>query len=278
MHWGWLLACCLINATESEASPATASPAPVQVQLNSGRTFRGWVDPKTSDQELWLRFETERMLLLRPIAWSQVREATCSGQRFTGEAARDALFREMKAAPRPPDRPSDRVAPAPEQSPQRSSVPVPQLAGTVQPKLRVRSLQVEAILSNWDQDAAADGLFLYVLPLDQAGQVVPVRGSVTCELAADAGLRTTRTAELFSAGRWVRRLEPGQFSYRGAGIRLPFEAFDPERQWHWGDYARLKVRLSVPGQGSFETVIDAVRVRTFAPLRDRIRQHQIVHQ
>jgi len=245
----------------------------VQVQLASGRKFKGWVDPQTTADELWLRFETGRMTVRRPIAWESVLEATCRGQRYLGAQAREALLREVHPAA-PAARPFQSETPRePSQRHERASEP----AVSASPTARVASVQVEATLSNWDRDADPDGLFLYVLPLDATGELVPVRGSVSCELLGDAGWFTTRTAQLVPTERWVRRLQPENFGYRGAGIRLPFDRIDPERQQHWGDYARLTVRLSVPGQGTFETVLDAVRIRRFAPLRDRLRQHEIVH-
>jgi len=72
--------------------------------------------------------------------------------------------------------------------------------------------------------------------------------------------------------RWTRAIAPEDFGSSGVRLRLPFGAITPELQPNWtaSSYGLVHMRLAIPGQGVYEDSRDGVRVRPFAPNRDRL--------
>src|SRR5207244_4505448 len=55
----------------------------VSVGLASGRRFTAYIDARTNDDKLWLRFEGQGILVLRPIDWDRLRSAEIGGRTLT---------------------------------------------------------------------------------------------------------------------------------------------------------------------------------------------------
>src|SRR6185437_13127714 len=60
-----LVAATFVTTTVSAADT-------VRIELNNGRAFTGQVDPRTTSDQLWLRFSKGRIVIRRPFAWDQL--------------------------------------------------------------------------------------------------------------------------------------------------------------------------------------------------------------
>jgi hypothetical protein len=137
----------------------------------------------------------------------------------------------------------------------------------------VTSIAVDALLANWDADVEADGLMIYLQPLDAWQQLTAASGTLEVELYTlharafhHAPFSGGRTVEPIV--RWAQAVNVNDFTTRGALIRLPFQAAHPEFDDSLGAYGLVHIKFSVPGSGVFEQSIDGVRIRPWAPLRD----------
>jgi hypothetical protein len=142
---------------------------------------------------------------------------------------------------------------------------------------RVASVQFDAHLANWDGDVETDGLIIQVLPLDETGHVIAVSGNVQIELYGqrripfqDAASKRGRRIERLA--HWTRLVVLPDILIDGAWYKLPFQADHPEFDTDLGRSGLVHVRLVVPGAGVFESSIDGIRIRPFAPLRDEMER------
>jgi hypothetical protein len=135
---------------------------------------------------------------------------------------------------------------------------------------RVRSVSLHAMPANWDADVELDGLAVAVFPLDEHGQTTAVAGSLELSLIGEMppGYRGDRNPQL---GHWRLQLRPDDFGWRGGVFRLPFQAAHPEFDTELGACGAVHARLSVPGQGTFETTV-TMRIRPASGFRDRLQQ------
>ena len=136
----------------------------------------------------------------------------------------------------------------------------------------MRSLAIDASVGRWTDTAEADGLILVVYPLDAQGRIVPVQGTLEVDLT---GLRTSVTPPpqpFFQLGWWTRTVRPADFAADGAKCQLPFQAMHPEFDVKLAPHGALHVRLSVPGQGTFDATQTAVRIRPASPFRDDLQR------
>lgn len=267
----------------------TVGPAVLlTVDVTSGRRFTAELDVRTDARQLWLRWNSRSGHLLRPIDWERVERVELRGETYTGRELREAVAVAWETLPAPP--------PSPASFPEalQTSHPEPLDAGLVvvpplsSPPLlppppsfaaahrfeppRVRSLAIEARIANWDSDVEMDGLLLDIFPLDGAGFVLPVRGTIQVELIGEE-TGTTRSRQPYALlGRWTEQVCPVDFHTYGARYKLPFRQVHPEFDLRWAPKGLVNVRLSVPGEGVFESSQSMVRVRPFSAIRDRLEQ------
>ena len=249
---------------------------PITVRLASGRSFTAEIDSRTDGSQLWLRSQRGSAVLLRPIRWEQVVEAQVAGEQVSGDELRQTMEAIKQAVP-----PSADAAPARKQivfSASGSEVGSDSSATAHALPLEtdftppVRSLAITAAVANWDADVEVDGLMVHVYPLDDNGALVPVRGSLQVDLR---GLRTgvaKRPGPFGNLGRWTRRVVGEDFGPDGTVYRLAFQHAHPEFDLSLASHGTVHVRLSVPGQGTFETTESTVRIRPFSPVRDQLQQ------
>jgi hypothetical protein len=260
----------------------------IAVTVADGRTFTAEVDARSDAERLWLRFGTARTTILRPIDWSSVVGVRRDGVELTAAE----LKREIAAAAnavssvvttrRLVEKASDRTSPV-----QPSSVSLRNSGGgglqlwrlpdanspmSTEPAPIVRSLSVDAYLGNWDSDVDSDGLVVNFAALDDFGDAVPVNGTLEVELIGERQPPYSRGNAFPVLGRWTQAVNASDgVSPSGySRVRLPFQAFHPD---YWNSlpwFALAHVRLIVPGQGTFEASVDAVRLRGFTPVRDRM--------
>jgi hypothetical protein len=259
------------------------------VQLASGRQFKGAIDPTSTAEQLVLRTTIDGITLRRPIRWERVARATVDGQ-----PAEVARLRDMAAKVRVQGSEDRGWGTGDKGTGNKGSGSLlrkielrgeaPSPAKTVEPQLavettppRVAMVASDPYIANWDADIETDGLVIDIMPLDINRCVVPSSGTLEVELFAPQ--RRTLDLAPMSGGdtlelveRWTRAITPEDFGPSGVRLRLPFGAITPELQPNWTAswYGLVHVRLAIPGQGVFEDSRDGVRIRPWAPNRDRL--------
>lgn len=264
----WMLAA--LPAAFGQEQP-TGSPKLLTVELASGRKFTGHVDLKTSDQHLVLRFTRGSASLKRPIEWKRIVSAAVDGQPIAADMLR-ATAEGMKS-----QEPETRS-----QAPEIREGEARECEAPAEPELptkTVASVTFDARLANWDGDVETDGLILDILPMSEDGYLHPARGTVEVELFAPqhrvfhhAPLSGGDTLERVE--RWTQTIGVEDFTTSGARLKLPFGAVHPEFDWDWTPVGLVHVRLVVPGDGVFEDSLDGLRIRPYAPNRDRYEMNR----
>ncbi|NQU25660.1 MAG: hypothetical protein HQ567_30605 [Candidatus Nealsonbacteria bacterium] len=254
---------------EGPVSVDLGSVDPISVDLISGARLVGQLDARSDRSQLWLRVEKGSAVLLRPIRWEQVAQARVADKVFTPEQLRQSVEQTRlrnparQEPPGPPNRISLRIPP---------SAPDPALAAegrwpisrsaTLSRPATVRSVAFDATVANWDADAEMDGLLISVYPLDANGRVTAVRGMLQVNLREHVASTITRRRSPSRLEYWTRQVRVEDFGADEAVYRLPFQRMHPEYDTtNWGIYGAVHVRLSVPGQGTFEATEGTVRLR-----------------
>lgn len=250
-----LVCFCLPLLLHGAACHAADEPQHVEVQLRSGRTFRGFVDPRTDEQTLWLRASSGQVVIGRPIQWDRVQAARHQDEALSAEDFRRRAIDLGAATPREPWRNPAREAVEPAAELRPTSWPLP---GGLPPFLppTVCSLHTSAQAINWDADAEVDGYEVLLRPLSHAGFVVPVEGTLQATLFGYQRRPDDPVQRWTELARWQQPLHLSCYGPDGAYVRLPFyqavswpdPRFDTTRR-------ELHIRLTVPGHGTFETVI-----------------------
>lgn len=270
-----LLGSCLgvLPASGQQTTPpdgAPAEPPQLRVQLASGRTFTGAVDTRTNDERLVLRFERAGIVLLRPIAWEHVVSAAAGDEPIPADRIRPAaLGMRSEAAMRESRFGEPAANPAPAASASLGDGPLHS------PPPLVTSITFDAQIANWDRDVETDGLLVELWPLSADGYLAPAGGTVEVELFAPqrrAFHHAPRSggATIERVERWVRSVSPSDYTANGLRLKLPFGAVHPEFDLDWIGVGLVHVKFAAPGHGVFESSYDGVRIRPFAPLRDRL--------
>lgn len=265
---GWSAVVLMLLGFAGAANGADAVPVVLNVTVVSGRLFVGQLDPRTDEQKLWLRFERGRASIQRPIDWTEVLEIRLGDEQLTRDRVRQltgsAEAERAVAAPSKAERP-----PAQEVIP-----PADSALKTAEPKelhpAQIRALSLQATPVNWDADVELDGLAVVIFPLDTNGDPAPVTGSLEVWLIGEMppGYRGALNPQL---GRWMVQVRPADFSSRGGVFTLPYQAAHPEFNSELGPFGAVHARLTVPGQGTFETTV-TTRIRPSSGFRDRLQQ------
>ena len=268
----WLLtAYAILESSRIQAHEPDAAPQ-LHVELASGRAFTGYVDARTSADELWLRIEGRAVQAIRPIAWSAIATAKLGESSIEIQALRQRVEELKTVRPRrKPKTIDDGSTPAETNS----------LLGTwssgveSEPALfvaaPVAAVQVQAEVANWDADAECDGLLATVTPIDEFGRPTLTEGHVELELIATGPLTLRHGRSFPITGRWVRQLVPQAVHPSGFVFKLDFQASHPDFDLRVGPLGLMHARLVVPGRGTFEASTHSTSIRTFDPLRDQLQ-------
>lgn len=245
-------------------TPQPTAAARVVVTLDDGRQLAGQIDGDSTPELLAVRHEDERILLVTRVDWNRVASAAVDGQVVSRDELR-AHLAEL-ATPRPTWFVIEENA--------GTALPTPTAArplSTAAP--RPVAVQIDAALANWDADAEADGLRLWITAVDAQGQPVPTTGSVSASLLGtrhERGRQPNVGAEL---DRWSVSLGERDIAQQVATLQLPFQRIDPLRDEALLPDAVLTVRFSARGAGTLAASVP-VCLRPLDPLRDQLQQQR----
>lgn len=241
-------------------------------RVAGGREFHGQIDASSNGNELILRTESPGITLKRGLRWERIDSLTVGGVQRDPTTLRAELG----------NRPAEKRQPSLLSRIDLHAWPVvnaipPANEQQTAPPPKVATVGFDPQIANWDADVETDGVVIDVAPLDANGNLRPVGGTLEVELFApqrrvfdQAPQSGGDTLELVE--RWTRAITPDDYGPRGARLQLPFGAITPELQPNWtaSAYGLVHSRLSIPGHGVFASSRDGVRVRPWAPNRDRL--------
>lgn len=231
------------------------------VELEGGRRFTGQLDPLTDPSRLWMRFSRPGVLIRRGIDWSEVAAVELHGERYSAAELLSLIdqIRRERAVP-----PAVRGGLAWPEEIARPAAARPQTPP-------VQTIVADAEARSWDADAEVDGLSIALWPLTADGTVRAARGTLTVELFAARARVAPSSGRAQLIGRWTRAVDSEDFESRGAQYRLEYKSVDPDRDLMWAPYGLVRVKLSVPGEGTFATEVADVRIRSCSAFRDRLQ-------
>ncbi|MFT5526382.1 MAG: hypothetical protein ACI9HK_004358 [Pirellulaceae bacterium] len=261
----FLLIALVFSFVTVVACPPSEAADLIDVSLQSGNQFVGYVDKTTDETHLVLRFGNASTYVLRRVEWGQVDSAIVDGEVLTAEQLRsqvDTLATDFIAPEKEAGKPTF-----------TAKQTYTDLARAALKDRRVTHIEVAAALSNWDADVEADGIIVHVYPLDAAGRVVPVQGGLSVELFAMArvdfnDVPRSRGVQSQKIGRWYHRIDTGNYNANGITLKLPFGRINPETATQISSHGLAHVSFNVPGHGTFQNSEDYIRIRGFAPTRD----------
>ena len=239
-------------------APSNDTEAAITIHTSDGRILTGEVDEQTNANRLWLRQEKENILLTCSIAWNEITFASNKHDELDLQQLPKLL---PNLATRQP------VGFLIQQA--SGAEPFPYKQKNKQ-RLRIRSLEVDAFVVNLDRDVEPDGLQLSIAPIDEYGNAVPVKGSLSARLWGERLHPHGSLQRYQQVEQWSQRVEKTDFADGVANYRLRFRKINPEIDVALHAEALVNVRLSVFGVGNFQASVP-VLIRPFNPVRDRLQ-------
>lgn len=267
----WLPAAAAVCSDDEPAGVKAAGQ--IIVTDTDGVVHRGAPSPTSDDQALRLSQSRPGMTITRAVAWDQIARVEVAGQMLSADEARSIVLRATSELPPQRRRPAS-VPPVEAPESDSGSRRPSRIGGAHRDELReepIAWIAVEAVAAQWDSDVEFDGIRLSITAYDRSGRARAVDGTLQAELwGEDVG--TPHRAERFGKiASWQQRVRAADFRPETAVLRLPFQAVHPEFERSLRPYGTLHVRLSVPGQGTFESSIDMIRLRPYSAARDRLQ-------
>lgn len=262
--------CSNALAEDNRSREASARPPrPVTAILNDGRQIFGRVAATTDDSRLDLVVASERVHLTAHLKWEQValfnvRDRQVPVARFRKQvskytlpepASKNAVSRPLRITPLLNEDTGEPIV-------SNQSTP--------------RSVQMEARLASWDQDAEPDGLLLELFVLDGTGHPTVAPGQLTAKLT---GIRQQVTGGRGTLDRKppVRPLEQWSFTVRNsdftdgrAVVKLPFRMLHPDRDLNIAAETLLEISYGVSSVGVFKASQPDVLIRRPSRFRDEL--------
>jgi len=257
----------LPQQAQAELNAAEHRAGKITVTLESGRIFSGYVDKRTSEERLWLRFEAASTEILRPIRWHRVKRVQVAGRTLTVAELRTQVDRYAS-----PGKLRQDFADVGRVSTGETSY-ADHAVHALDARAPVAGVEIDAYLSNWDRDVEPDGLVVTLDAFDKAGRPAAVSGHIDATLIAQRrrdfnAVPTRRGTSFDRIGRWVRAFDADDDTSGRLAFRLPFQADHPAFDTRIQPHAVVHVRVTIPGRGVYERTIDPVRIRAFSPVRD----------
>ena len=260
-----LIAFCFVLIGALNSSPTASASSLVVVWLEDGRMLAGEVDPRTDDTRLWLRSTSPTFAIATSAAWKHITAANANGKWLPVEefSKRVDEFR--------PAQPDPNALPVPARDVPNVTTPVIRSIQQSNAATRVVTLDVEARVANWDQDAATDGVEIRVFPRNTFGEIVPVSGQITARMVARNRLPADDANAFPQFGNWSLQADTSDFTPYGAVYRLPFRGRHPEATTSLEPHGLVEVTLFAPGQGRF-LADTPLFIQRFNPVRRDMQQ------
>ena len=235
--------------------------AELSVRTTDGRELVGEVDSRTSEKTLWVRQESDQIILATALNWNAITSVELDGEAIdlaqlakrAGELASTARDGFLMEAP-PPQVLHDQL--------------LHRDVGA-----HITSLEVDAVLVNLDRDVEPDGYELAIAAIDELGKEVPVKGNLYVRLMVERNVHHTGRIRFEDIQQWSQPVAPHDFADGVAMYVLPFRGFSPEFDDELRPDAQLNVRLGVIGEGNFAATIP-VPLWQFSPFRDRLQMFE----
>lgn len=223
-------------ACHADNPPWSAYPtgSALAVSVPDGRIVRGVIDPRTTDEHLWLTGEVEGMRVGSRLAIADVVRV---------DSAKPVSLPQRRAHAAPA-RGGERTVPdmtIAESSP--PSQPESSQHRTAQ------SLAAIAYLENWDDDSEIDGLRLHLSPRDSRGELTPASGSLSVHLAVYRGDWRDQKGRFEQEEHWSQEISADDYGPLGAQVDLPFRRTSPETDPEVLAVGVLRVRFNIAGEG-----------------------------
>ena len=238
----------------------------VVVWLQDGRMLAGQIDPRTNDDRLWLRAGGPAFTVATSAAWKRIKVVNANGEQLPIDEFAKQIDRFR------PKQPEALAAPPDPRAIANQTTVVTRPLQHRNAATRVTSLDIEARVANWDQDAAIDGVEIRVFPRNTFGEVIPASGQITAQLLARNRLPAHNDNAFPRIGRWSVRVDTSDFGHHGAVYRLPFRGRHPDKESSLEPHGLVEVSFYVHGQGRFES--DAtLYLQRFNPIRRDMQRH-----
>lgn len=275
----WLVVAIVVFALPAVAIGGDAAPAAetaahqIIVTGVDGAVHLGDLSPMSDGQSLRLSKSRPGMTIIRAVAWDRIAQVEVAGQLLSTEEARTIILRAVSELPPQRRRPGPMIAS--DESPNNSATYRPSCVAEGSrdelPEEPIAWIAVEAVAAQWDSDVEFDGIRLSITAYDRAGRARPVDGTLQAELWGEDVGTPHRAERIGTIGSWQQRIRAHDFRPEAAVVRLPFQAVHPEFERSLRPYGTLHVRLSVPGQGTFEDSVEMIRLRPYSAARDRLQ-------
>ncbi len=262
------IACAVIGWLSTAVSAETSSSLSIRTRDN--RALEGQVDSRTDQHQLWIRQQSEHIVLITPVRWDAIASAALDDAPIEIASLVEMAPRLASAGPvaflaqhEVIDPPQDVLPSAPQVHPHHPGA-------RMTPATRVTNIEIAARLVNFDRDVEVDGIEVAVVVLDTQGYPVPVRGSLSGNLIVERVNSHTGRARFENVQRWSQPVATADFVEGTAFYRLPFRTVRPEMDLALRSQGLLNVRLGVAGQGNYEATVP-VAIRPLNPVRDTLQ-------
>ena len=209
--------------------------------LHTGRIVHGILDPRTTNDRLFLTAEHEGISVCSVLQIGDVSkiELTDSNVKRTLSLVGKTESQAWVATP------------------QRRSA----LANGRSNVSQAQSLSVFAHVDNWNGDPKPDGIRLYLRPTGAKGEMLPVIGTVSVQLNVYRGDVRNTAGRLHEEESWSYELSKNDYDQSGAVITLPFRRIQPDSEKDIYVLGTLNVRLKISGQGVLDATLDDLELR-----------------
>ena len=232
--------------------------ADVEIRTSDGRVLTGAVDSRTTADTLWIRQESDSIILATPVSWAAIAAVTVEGKPMDVAQLSESSAQLVSET---------RFGFLAEYEPK---VSIRKVDERLVPIGRVTNIEIEAVLVNLDRDVEPDGYEVAIAVVDEYGHEVPVEGSLYARLEGERNVHHTGRIRFEVFETWTQPVAPHDFVDGVAMYVLPFRAFAPEFDDELRPAAQLDVRLGVFGQGNYASTVP-VPLWYYSEFRDRMQ-------